>query len=80
MAYTSRTEELLEQILLEQKESRQDLSAVRETLAVNTESLRYHIKRTDLLEEHVHGLSQKALTYVGILGGITAIAKHLGII
>lgn len=63
------------------------LDSVDRTLAVNTELLRIHIKRTDLLEDEVKFVKKhvifvqmlgKLLAYgVGLIGGLLAILSVL---
>ncbi len=56
-------------------EIHKDLSEVNKTLAVNTESLKYHIHRTNLLESHINALPQKVLIYISILGAVLTIGS-----
>lgn len=55
----------------------QNMAEINKTLAVNTESLIHHVKRTDLLEAKINSLPQKALTYVSLLSGVLAILSKL---
>ena len=59
------------------------ISDIKATLAVNTESLAYHIKRTDLLEKklepvevHVQRVSG-VFKFIGLLASVAAIVEVL---
>lgn len=62
------------------------LDDMTQTLIVNTEQLKYHIKRTDLLEEQVKPIADHvvfirvALKWVGVIAVIAGIAKAVGLV
>lgn len=56
-----------------------DITEIKTTLAVNTESLKQHMLRTELLERRVESFWSRALVAVSILGGlITLVDKLIG--
>ena len=59
------------EIVEDVKSISKDINEIKVTLGVNTQSLEYHIKRTDLLEEDLK--CSKRFQYM-IIGGITVIS------
>jgi len=55
----------------------QHIAEINVTLGINTESLKTHIKRTDLLESQLNSLPSRALIYISILSGVLAVASKL---
>jgi hypothetical protein len=58
-------------------EIQRDVSEIKTTLAVNTESLKQHMRRTDLLESKVDSIWQKALTIVSLISGLAVLGRLL---
>lgn len=56
------------------------LSSIDVTLAAQHESLKTHIKRTDLLEEKVHAIEKDSFMNKGMLKFIGLLAVVLGIV
>jgi hypothetical protein len=62
------------------------MDAMASTLIINTEQLKYHIKRTDILEEQVEPIADHvvfirvALRWVGVLAVLAGLAKAAGLI
>lgn len=59
------------------EEITQQISEITVTMAVNTESLKQHMKRSDLLEAQVNNLPQKVLIFISIIGGIITILSKV---
>ena len=69
------------------KEQRQDikqlgsrLDSIDRTLVRNTESLEYHIERTNLLEDKIEKLEDKVVPHINKIQGGIAILGALGLI
>jgi hypothetical protein len=45
----------------------EDIAEIKSTLAVNTESLKVHVKRTDLLEARIDSFWPRTLTVLSII-------------
>lgn len=62
----------MEEIREDLKAIRSDIGEIKLTLAVNTESLKHHIARTDASEKRLERLEQLllGLSVVGVLGGV----------
>lgn len=71
------TQRELNSIKEEIKSISSDISEIKTTLAVNTQSIVYHIKRTDMLEEDLK--CSKKFQYM-ILGSITLVSVVVPIV
>lgn len=58
-------------------EIQKDIGEIKVTLAVNTESLKLHMQRTELLERKVESFWARALVGVSLLGGLITLADKL---
>lgn len=65
-----RTEQKLDQLYT-------DISDIKVTLAVNTNSLLEHMRRTAALEQRLDSFWAKALTFLSIIGACVTLAKVL---
>lgn len=58
-------------------EIQKDIGEIKVTLAVNTESLKLHMQRTEILERRVESFWARALVAVSLLGGLITLADKL---
>lgn len=53
----------------------EEIGTIRTTLAVNTESLKQHMSRTELLERRMDSIWARALTGISIISALIVLVK-----
>lgn len=77
MSHDSRMDERFSHIERKLEEIHKDVGDIKTDVAVNTADLKYHIKRTDILEARQESQWQRALAIISIAGALTVLIRFL---